>query len=412
MNRYSERLRILQESGLPAGADVCEYYFAHRRDLDPKLFGKNVSSDEFAMQVRWKSTFGIACVDALKQHFDAKMKAKEKETAAWFKHDHEKMMTDPSYRKTSGKAIDWYATIDLEDFDFEFNGRRWSLPEFTYSFKTGRISPQQDLIAIDLSGVRLHNVRLVNLCLANACFDGASLDQVELINTNFPQASFRNARIMTVRAQNRSFFNNADVRSAGVFGIHPLSDETLTAPLRFSEISYWTLLGQTITALFHTPSTAPGWKVGQHTTFMNNTVTGLTLPDTQSLREYVTWYQFTMERIRKLRDIPILSRIGFALAVLTTKHWTSYKALAGVALLVDVVFALTMWLGSGSLFSANSGFLDCLYSSTLLFTSIGIEGIKPISHVGQWIVMCEAVAGYVTLALFVFLIARKIEWDY
>jgi len=320
-------------------------------------------------------------------------------------------MTDPNWRRTGGQhMIDPFANIDLEDFRFDFEGRSWTLGEFTYTFEMGRISPQHDLIGIDLSGIKLYNVRLINLCLGSACLDGAHLNQVELLRTTFSQASFESARLMTVRASNGSYFNNADMRRAGVFGIFPLSDETLTAPFRYVEISYWYLVAQTLKAFVGFKFTnPPGWELGRHTTFMNNTVTGLTRPETQSLREYITWYQFTMERIRDIRTLPRLSQIGFVFAVLATKYWTSYKVLASVALVIDLFFATLFWVGSGTFVSGASGFLDCFYSSTLIFTSLGVEGLSPISPLGQFIVLAEAIMGYLILAFFVLLIARKVE---
>jgi hypothetical protein len=48
----------------------------------------------------------------------------------------------------------------------------------------------------------------------------------------------------------------------------------------------------------------------------------------------------------------------------------------------------------------------------LIFTSLGLEGIKPISPIGQILVISETISGYVVLALFVFLLARKVEWKY
>jgi Ion channel/Pentapeptide repeats (8 copies) len=413
MRPYSEFLPILKKHGYDATTNACDYYFEHRRELDPLLFGPAVASDEFALKVRWKSVRGIACVAAVKDYLQKKMEANEKATAQWFREDHQRMMTDSNYYKSHRRTPDMYATIDFEDFQFNFDGQSWTLSEFTYSFQTGRISPQKDLIGIDLSGIHLRNCRLVNLCFSQACFDNADFFQIELINTNFPQASFRDARLMTIQAKKGAYFNGADMTNTGVFGIHPLSDQTLTAPIQYTEISYWRLLVDTFKAVARITSRyAPGWKVGAHTSFMNNTVTGLTLPETRSIKEYITWYQFTMGRIANLRRMPILSQIGFVLSVIGTKHWTSYRALAGVALVIDLIFAIFFQFASRNFLSEGSTFLDCFYASTLIFTTLGVEGIKPATHLGQIAILVEALTGYLILALFVFLLARKVEWKY
>jgi len=410
MKKFSDYVDVLRQGGYTGAENISDWYFRHRQEVDPILFGRAVASDEFATKVRWKSRGGIACVEALKKHFQDKASQKERQSAARLRQDHERMMTDPNWRRTGGQfIIDTFATIDLEDFRFDFEGRSWTAAEFTYTFEMGRISPQQDLIGIDLSGITLHNVRLVNLCLAGACFDGAHLNQVDLIRTTFPQASFQSARLMSVRVNN-GYFNNADMSCAGVFGIFPLSDETLSAPFRYLEISYWDLLAQTFKAFVGFKATKqPGWDLGRHTTFMNNTVTGLTRPETQSLREYITWYQFTMDRIRDIRTLPWLSQIGFVFAVFATKYWTSYKVLASVALVIDLFFTTLFWAGSETFVSGISGFWDSFYSSTLIFTSLGVEGLRPLSPLGQFIILAEAIMGYLILAFFVLLIARKVE---
>jgi hypothetical protein len=412
MRHYEDFLKITQTHGYNGSVNICDYYFKHRRALDSLFFGQNVANDEFALKVRWKSQRGVACVDAIKLYLKSKMEAKAEESAKWFRGD--QMLTDPNWQKNlDAKEPNLFAEIDFEDFRFDWEGRPWSLAEFTYSFQTGRIFPQKDLIGIDLSGVRLRNVRLVNLAFGGACFDDADFFQIELENTSFPQASFRRARLMTVRTSNGSFFNNADMTAAGVFGIHPFSDQSLTAPIAYTQISYWRLVFQTLKTLLRFKSQlAPGWEAGRHTSFMNNTVTGLTRPETRAIREYITWYQFIMARLANFRTAPILSQVGFVSSVIATKYWTSYKALAVVALLLDVIFAIFFYLAPHHFTSHGATFLDCFYTSTLIFTSLGVEGIKPITHFGQLTVIAEVITGYMILAIFIFLIARKVERKY
>jgi len=314
MRAFSDFSKILEKHGFDGTTNVSDYYFLHRRQLDPLLFGPNVGSDEFASKVRWKSLRGIACVNAIKRYFEAKMAAKEREAVEWFRED--RMLTDPNWQAKRGNArFDSFVTIDFEDFRFEFEERSWTLTEFAYSFQTGRISPQKDLIGIDLSGIHLHDVRLVNLCFGGACFDGGHLFQVELLDTCFPQASFRGARLMSIWAQGSSYFSSADISEAGVFGIHPLSDKTLSAPFKYTPISYWRLVFETLRGATGIKSArSTGWQMGSHTTFMNNTVAGLTLPETRSLKEYIRWYQYAMTRINDFRTAPILSQIGFIIS--------------------------------------------------------------------------------------------------
>ena len=151
-------------------------------------------------------------------------------------------------------------------------------------FETSRIGGQQDLVEL-ISLIKLGNCRLVRLCFRGANFDNAKLFQVELIGTSFQGTSFRNAQLVNMRAKEDSFFNGADFTAAGVFGIIPLSDRSLTEPFRFTEVSYLYLVKQTFKSLLHIKSrTLIGQETGRHTAFANNPTTEMTLPKTRAKR--------------------------------------------------------------------------------------------------------------------------------
>ncbi len=138
----------------------------------------------------------------------------------------------------------------------------------------------------------------------------------------------------------------------------------------------------------------------------------MTLPQTRRVKEYITWYQFTMEKIIELPKLPIGERIGFAFSVLATKHWTSYRALATFALVLDFLFSSLYSLFHAHFFELNNSFMGIFYASTLVFTSLGLEGIKPCTALGEIIVMAEVVSGYLILGLFVFLLTRMVDRKY
>lgn len=414
MKSYNTILNILKQSGYDETTNVSDFYFVNRQKIDPLILGPNVSKDAFALQVRWKSPLGIECTNAIKQYFDQKIKTKERQSTEKFRANHELMMNDPDWeKKVSFNLDDFYATIDFSDFFFQFQDRSWNLNQFVYSFETSRIGGQQDLIGIDLSGIKLGNCRLVRLCFRGANFDNAKLFQVELIGTSFQGTSFRNAQLRNIRAKEDSFFNGADFTAAGVFGIIPLSDRNLTEPFRFTEVSYLYLVKQTFKSLLHIKSrTLIGQETGRHTAFANNPTTEMTLPKTRALREYINWYQFTMDKINDLPNTQLIKSIGFLSSVVATKHWTSYWILLFFALFLNLAFTGLYMLIPSHFCRTNTDFMTVFFDSTLIFTSLGLEGIKPITSLGQLLVISEVIFGYIVLALFVFLLARKVEWKY
>jgi uncharacterized protein YjbI with pentapeptide repeats len=373
-----------------------------------------VHSDEFANMVRWKSLMGIECRNAILNYVAKKIGDKEKEVTEKFVSTHSLMMDDPEWEeKVRINLDDFYAIIDFSDFSFNFQNRSWTIKEFVYSFKTSRIGGQVDLIGIDLSGIRLSNCRLINICFGHAILDNAVIWQVDLINTDFIGASFCNARLSNIHVKKGSYFNNANMTGAGVYGIHPLGDKCLSQPFIYSQVSYLFLVKQALIRFFRIGNqTSISQQLANHTGFANNPTNEMTLPETRALKEYILWYQHTMQRIDHLPSSPLRERFAFLFVVLSTKHWSSYSALGLFALIANTLFTLSYICFNNSFHGLDEGFMNVFYNSTLILTSIGLEGIKPVNLLGQFIIICEVVFGYITLALFVFLLARKIERKY
>jgi hypothetical protein len=414
MKSYESILTILKQNGYDETTNVSDFYFNNRERLDPLIFGPNYHSDEFANRIKWKSEFGVACVNAIKRYIEEKLYHHETIVNQKFFSQHHLMMNDPEWqKKVKFDPEELYVTIDFSDFSFQYQNRSWTINEFTYSFKTGRIGGQLDLIGIDLSGISLKNCRLVGLCFGNANFDNATMSHVELIATTFQDTSFRHANLGGIHVKNGSYFNSADFTTTGVFGIYPLGDKCLTEPFKYTEISYFYLLKITIKSLLHIKShSVPGRESGRHTAFANNPTSEMTLPQTRALKEYITWYQFTMDKVVDFPNIPFLKKVGFLFSVIATKHWTSYWALAFFALILNFIYPSLFLLCSHHFEQLSDNYFTLFYDSMLIFTSLGLEGIKPISPIGQILVISETISGYVVLALFVFLLARKVEWKY
>lgn len=408
---YSAAVDILKRRGYDGKSNVSDYYFAHRDEIDPIIYGSNVHSDEFANMVRWHSSIGIACKKAIVEYFENKMRNHTERLARDLFPTVSAVIDDPDWdKKIRFDPEDLFVTIDFSDFSFEYDNRSHTIKDFTYSFPLGRIGTEIDLIGIDLSGIRLQNCRLVNICFHHANFTNASLFQVELIHTTFSDVIFENAMLATIRTKEHSNFNGADLSTACVFGIFPLGDGCLTEPFYYKEIPYLRLAFLTIKRFLRLGSKQMvSQQPGPYTAFANNPTNELTLPSTKSLKEYILWYQQTFQRIDRLPSTSLWTGLPFVLSVITTKHWTSYLTLVVSALGLNILFA-GLYAGLPAHFqSGGANLFDTFYQSVLVFTSFGLEKLSPLTDLGRLIILLEVLFGYVTLAIFVYLMAKKID---
>ena len=414
IDSFSAVVDLLKKHGYDGSSNVSDFYFANRKSLDPIIYGPNVHSDEFANMVRWHSPIGIECRKAIIEYFRTKIhQHKQRITKEWFPKI-TTMIEDPDWdKKVVINPADLYVTIDFADFRFRFNRRSLRIRDFTYAFQVGRIGSEIDLIGIDLSAIELENCRLVNLCFHRANFDNARLFQVELIHTSFSNTSFRHAKLVSVQAKDGSFFNGADFTGACVFGIFPLGDNCLSEPFLFNEISYLHLARLTIQRFLRIGSKQMvSQQPGRHTGFANNPTNDMTFPATKSIKDYIIWYQRTMQKVDRLPSASIRQGFVFLFSVLATKHWTSFAALAIFTFIVVTFFTvLYATLNCHYAFTDNHP-ISLFYESVLVFTSFGLEGLTPLTHLARFIVISEIILGYITLAVFVYLLAKKIDRSY
>jgi hypothetical protein len=416
---YDTFLNLLRKNGWDESANQSDFYFQYRKKIDPQLYGDRVSSDEWAEKVRWRSTIGIECVAEIRSYFTRKIQQKQKERTEELLPLLDDMMTDPNWgKKLSAAQGDFYATIDFNDFSFHFDDRSWNLNDFVYHFPMQhRLGGLKDLMGIDLSGIQLFNCRLVDLCFDKANLDNAMLNQVELVNTSFRYATFHNATLEVVRLRRGACFDLADMTGTGVYGLFPLDDHSLKLPFEYKEVSYSYLVLSTVKSLGcallrKKTNKLFGRESGKHTAFANNPTTEMTLPQTRPLTEYIKWYQHTMEQIIKLPKASTSRKLTFLVSVVSTKYWTSYGALALSVLILNLIFTAFYYLLRSYFCEMPKNLMSIFYASVLIFTSLGVEGLRTCTTVSQILVMTEAVLGFVMLGLFVYLLTRKIEKQY
>jgi len=318
------------------------------------------------------------------------------------------MMDDPNWETKIGANVlrDLFATIDFSGFTFGFGGRSWNLNEFTYSFPLQRASGPIDLSGIDLRGIKLRHCRFVNINFAGASFDNAQLSEIELVGSSLYRASFRGSRFQSVRCGKGSSMNGIDLTSAFVNAIF-LNDKCMSTAFIYKDVSYWYLIKSTWKSLIGKP-TKTEEKVN-HTQFVWVVTNEMNLRETRQIKEYLIWYQDTMERIKELRKEPLYQRLAFMLSLVATKRWSSYRVLALFAFVVDLVYSLIFWITKAQFVEMPKNLVSIFYASTLIFTSLGVEGVKPGTSIAEILVVSEAIMGYLVLGLFVFLMTRMVD---
>ena len=387
-------MAALKKHGYTPDRDVAAYWLEHRAVLTPAINRKNPTlSQKFETQVRWHTPIGKACREGILAYIEAQQEASRLKTSA-------------EYRSGQTFALN-LADLSFDDFRFEFGGSKRSLADFTHNAKTsGHLFGVHDLRGIDLRRIRIADCRIRNVSFSEAHFEGANLQQIWCENCNFGMAHFQDARLVAVRLDARSTLGGARCQNAFLNAI-VFSADTLRAPLRLAEITYWQMLGCLLQA----------WHTSPFDSRVRHKWTDLLMVDVRSVdhpefvpqKEYIYWYQAMRVRMTGLSSLPLGQRVGFTLSVVTTQYWSSYLALCCTAACINAVFATAYWLTSSSFTHLAPDWFAALYFSVVTFTTLGYGDISPTTHAAMTLCMIEVLLGYVVLACVIFLISRKVS---
>jgi hypothetical protein len=131
------------------------------------------------------------------------------------------------------------------------------------------------------------------------------------------------------------------------------------------------------------------------------------------IKNYIDWYQKSLDNSHAPVRNTFGKRFNYFLSVLFTKNWTSFSVLAIWFLIINIIFSVLIFFGY-SHFSIPNGcfnpdFFQAFYHSIITFSILGYGDLTPVDNIGRCLIMCEAIIGYLILALFIFLLSRKIE---
>lgn len=271
------------------------------------------------------------------------------------------------------------------------------------------IQGRLDLIGIDLDKTQFDSCTIKNAVFDDATFLGAEFSDVKLSNISFSSSDFRGATIFDVEVLDNVTLDNCDFRNAQITNLKGLNDESVHVPFKYTAPNYFRILAATISNFFR-----GGYNAGKHTIFENVDTKNLTDSFTKELKEYINWYQHLMTQINRLNERSIWNRISLFLGILLTKYWSSFWVLSFWALSANAIVATVISIypqfyvfKHGNLVSWN--WFDAFYYCIVTFTTLGYGDVTPSSIPAQCAAGVVAIAGYVTLGILIYLIARKVD---
>ncbi len=270
---------------------------------------------------------------------------------------------------------------------------------------------------MNLAGIALDKEEFINCEIRNALFDdasfkGALFSKVTFVNCSFSSCDFNKASFIRVTVGPNCIFDGSDFCDAQLSSVTGFSDDCVKIPFKYSEPHYFQIVGAAVTKLFK-----GSYNAGVHTGFTGVDTKKMTDSSTKELREYINWYQHLMTQIESFRDRSLWNRVSLFWAIILTKYWSSFWALTMWALVSNafIAFIITNW---GETFKFHHpdylswNWFDAFYYCIVTFTTLGYGDVTPENLPAQIAAGTVAVAGYFTLGILIYLIARKIDRKY
>ncbi len=396
MIKYERVVSYLKKNGYSEEINISDHWFTNHEQCKRIINQKftNSYSQIFELQVRWRSPIGRACVEAIRKHIEQKI---------------ERNRLEGTRRYQLGDLSFLYAQLDLNDFSFCFNKKKYNIKSFVEIFPTSQIGGWHDLRGIPLDGIFLPSCELINLNFSNASLIRANFQQVRFINCNFVCADFDYSRIALIRHEQDTSLGGISLRGAYIKAIE-LNSRTIRTPMLIKEINYFELIKYLLEIVV--------WKKhpikyrGQWTRFQMVDVREVNEPLMRYQAEYINWSQSLLGKIDKFYELPITERIAFLGSIIFTKYWRSAAVLASFSAIINILFSF-LYMALSSHFKGLSGnFLESLYFSIVTFTTLGYGDVTPCDDLGRILVILEVVIGYITLGSFLFILGQKVSQRY
>lgn len=387
MEELNHYLKIFKKNGYSSDENISDYWFKNVGKLSKLIFRVPGIEESFSVKIRWKSNLGKVCQKEVYNYIVEKQKQKR-------------------------RLPHFFADIDFKDFTFVFEGKTYSIKQFAESFPTTQFRGITDLRGINLDGIGIDRCNIIKCLFSEASFKNANFQQNRLKATNLVKANFSKSRFVAIIIDKDSRLNQINFSGALINAIEFKDDSIGDSIFPFTKVSYVTLLKDALIKLFQ-PSFQLSLKNRKETIFISNNTTNLKNKKLIRLTQYIEWYQNIYSVLYNFPNITFIKRIGIFISIFFTKHWSSLLALTINALFINIFFAILIFISKTSFTSKYSlNIIDAFYHSVVTFTTLGTGDIVPINLCGQVIVILNVLAGYIILALFIFLLSNKITYKY
>lgn len=311
----------------------------------------------------------------------------------------------------SGKALPfWYLPLDLHSITFEWQGEVHRVHDLQNLIITGsKTEGITNLVGIPFEGLNMHNVQIMRATFHLAQFKNCMLGNSKFDSCSFHGSTFKHCRLASLRFENSSL-QGADLSTSHLNAM-TFDDQNLPHAIRFLKISYLQLLRFICQCLWHKDERYFAKKTW--TDFVWVDVNSLTRTETADFKNYVTWYKHSMASVRTIA-IASLSETAFVIfQALTSKFWSSFRVFFSTIAVLILTFAGFFFIEKTG-FGFDKGtpgimptFWDLAEFSFKTFTNAGFSDLKPTSPLARIAVILESVFGYISLAVLIFLLSRK-----
>lgn len=266
---------------------------------------------------------------------------------------------------------------------------------------------------LDLAGIELNREEIAECEVRNAIFDDGSFREstfsgVKFNNVSFGSCDFRQAVLYDIVIASDCSLESCDFRNARITLLKGLNDNSVTSPFKYCVPKYFGVLAAA-TRLFRNGSYAE-----KHTVFKKVETKDLHDSCNKEMKEHINWYQHLMTQIEQVHERSFWNKASLFLSIVFTKYWSSFWVLAFWAISANATVALLIShypiffsFAHPNLPSWN--WFDAFYYCVVTFTTLGYGDVTPTNTAAQFAAGLVAVAGYFTLGILIYLIARKID---
>lgn len=363
--------------------NISDYWFENKNILSKLVDDKFPTySQTFDLLIRWYSGIGSKC---------------QWEIIKYIENEQFKIIDDRMYLKS-----DW-TTIDFSEFSFSYNDKKYTLKDFANSFDTSKIGGLHDLRGIDLSYIKLANCNINNCFFAEANFSYSTIQQVNFYNCIFTKSNFDYANIVNITYDNTSF-GSISVRNTF---INAVNFKEFSGLRNIKEPSYFWLIKELMKSILGMRRSGI-MSNEKHSVFWCVSTENNIEKDNIVLVSYVDWFQYVTNTIRNIKALSPSERIKFSLALIVSKYWYSGIVLFIFSLIVNIIYSWIYYILREDFLPKLESISDCIYFSIGTFTS-GFGDITPLNDISKIVVASEVIFGYIILAIFIYLLSKKIN---